>query len=43
MLRQSLVVSIAAALSLAATAAVAQVAPKGTGFKAEYLADKADA
>jgi uncharacterized damage-inducible protein DinB len=39
MMRQSLVISIAAALPLAATAAVAQVAPKGTGFKAEYLAE----
>jgi uncharacterized damage-inducible protein DinB len=39
MLRTSLVISIAAALRLAATEAVAQVAPKGTGFKAEYLAE----
>jgi uncharacterized damage-inducible protein DinB len=39
MMRQSLVISIAAALPLAATAAAAQVAPKGTGFKAEYLAE----
>lgn len=38
MIRQSLVSSIAA-LVLTATAAVAQVAPRGTGFKAEYLAE----
>jgi uncharacterized damage-inducible protein DinB len=38
-MRKSLVVSIAAALPLAASAAVAQVAPKGTGYKAEYLAE----
>src|SRR5687767_12312856 len=37
MMRKALVVSIAAALPVAATAA--QVAPKGTGFKAEYLAE----
>jgi uncharacterized damage-inducible protein DinB len=39
MMRKSLGISIAAALPLAATAAVAQIAPKGTGFKAEYLAE----
>jgi uncharacterized damage-inducible protein DinB len=39
MRRHALVISIAPALLLAATAAVAQVAPKGTGFKAEYLAE----
>jgi uncharacterized damage-inducible protein DinB len=39
MMRTFLVASMAAALSLAATAAVAQVAPRGTGFKAEYLAE----
>lgn len=39
MMRQSLLISIAATLPLAATTSVAQVAPKGTGFKAEYLAE----
>lgn len=39
MMRRSSVVSIAAALPFAAAAAVAQVAPKGTGYKAEYLAE----
>ena len=39
MMLNSLAASIAAALPLAASAAIAQVAPKGTGFKAEYLAE----
>jgi uncharacterized damage-inducible protein DinB len=30
---------VATAISLSATAAAAQVAPKGTGYKAEYLAE----
>ena len=38
-MKKAFVISIAAALPLATTAAVAQVAPKGTGFKAEYLAE----
>lgn len=38
-MRKSLIVSMAATLPLAATTALAQVAPKGTGFKAEYLAE----
>jgi len=38
-MRKSLVISIATALPIAATTALAQVAPKGVGFKAEYLAE----
>jgi uncharacterized damage-inducible protein DinB len=38
-MRKSLVISMVATLPLAATTALAQVAPKGTGFKAEYLAE----
>ena len=37
--RCQILATAAAALALAATAAVAQVAPKGRGFKAEYLAE----
>jgi uncharacterized damage-inducible protein DinB len=39
MMRKSFLITIAAALPLATTVAVAQMAPKGTGFKAEYLAE----
>ena len=38
-MRKSLIVSTAATLPLVATTALAQVAPKGAGFKAEYLAE----
>ena len=38
-MRKSLVISMLATMPLAATTALAQVAPKGTGFKAEYLAE----
>ncbi len=38
-MRKLFVLSTAAALSLGATTTLAQVAPKGTGFKAEYLAE----
>src|SRR5688572_32676252 len=39
MMRHAIIVAIATTLHLATTAADAQVAPKGTGFKAEYLAE----
>ena len=38
-MRKSLIVSMAASLPLAATVSPAQVTPKGTGFRAEYLAE----
>ena len=38
-MRKSLLIPIAAALPIAATVAFAQVAPRGTGYKAEYLAE----
>jgi uncharacterized damage-inducible protein DinB len=37
--QQSVVITVAAALCFATTLAPAQVAPHGTGFKAEYLAE----
>jgi uncharacterized damage-inducible protein DinB len=37
--RQSVLIPVAAALCFATTLAPAQVAPHGTGFKAEYLAE----
>lgn len=40
MMRASIIV-IALGISLAPTTAVAQIAPKGPGFKAEYLAESA--